>query len=73
MSLVPSHDCLLLKEAFSNTCLSSVRLGSQTDSVLGFAGLLPHQLFSLSSCTIHLLARCDHSGGPPACITRRSI
>lgn len=60
MSLLPSHDCLPLKKAFSNTCLLSI---SQTNPALAF-GLLTQRVFIFYCRAIHLLARCDRSDDP---------
>lgn len=70
MSLEPSHDCLLLKESFSNACLLSI---SQTDPVLAFVGRLTQRLHIGNYHAIHLLARCDRSDDPSARTTRRYL
>ena len=73
MSLVPSHDCLLLKETTSKTCLSSVRVDSQTGQALAFVGLLTPRFLIFSCCTIHLRARWDQPDDPSARTTGRYL
>jgi len=55
MLLVPSHDCLLLKETFSTTCLLAVRVISQTDPGLTSVNLLTQRLLIFTCLTIHCL------------------
>lgn len=73
MSLVSSLHYLLFREAFSNTCLFSVRVISQTNPASTIVGQMTQRLLICCCHATHLLARCDQASDPPARITRRSL
>lgn len=82
MALVLPHKCFLFEKATGNTSLlidsrgpisplPSTHVIFQTDPALILARLLTQRFLIFYCRAIHLLARCDRSGDPSACITRR--
>ena len=82
MSSVPSHDYFLIKKAAGNTRLlivsrRSVKLFQSAHGILQndpapvLVRLLTQRFLIFYCRAIHLLARCDRSGDPSACTTRR--
>jgi hypothetical protein len=85
MSVVPSHDCLLLKDTAGQLCLlfrgspssgrsfRSIHVIPRIDTVLILVGL-PTQRFLIFTCrTLHPPVRCDRPGDPSACTTGRYL
>lgn len=82
MLSVPSHDYFLIKKALGNTRFlinfrRSVTLFQSAHGILHsdpapvLVHLLTQRSLIFNCCAIHLLARCDRFGDPPARATRR--